>query len=118
MPDPESFVVPYPCYFPLMESGDRLITVTVDGMPAVVFLTDKDLAERFCQEWSQGNHGKSTRLLQCAHQRALLETVREVSARTKTAGIEHVAIDPGGRYKCAYVPIRDFVAYVESLPME
>lgn len=50
-PGPDEFVIPYPCFFPLSEHGEGLITVTVDGMPAVVFLTDKDLAERFCQEW-------------------------------------------------------------------
>jgi hypothetical protein len=118
MPDPDAFVVPYPCYFPLTESGDRLITVTVDGMPAVVFLTDKNLAARFYREWSAGNSSKATKLLKCDDHAALLATIRRIAARTRAAGIRHLAIDPGGRYKCAYVAIQEFVAYVEGLPNE
>jgi hypothetical protein len=118
MSDTEAFVVPYPCYFPLREGGDRLIVVSVDGMPAVVVLTDKDLAERFCQEWSEGNSSKATKLLQCDDRAALLATIRRIDARTRAAGIRHLAIDPGGRYQCAYVTIREFVAYVEGLSTE
>jgi hypothetical protein len=115
MPDPETFLVPYPCYFPLTEGGDRLITVTVDDMPAVVFLTDMDLAAHFCQEWSTGNSSKTKKFLQFDDRTALLATIRQIDKRTSAAGIRHLAIDPGGRYQRAYVTIEDFLAYVEGL---
>lgn len=116
--DQNAFVVTYPCYFPLSADGERLITVIVDGLPAVVFLTDKDLANRFCKEWSSGNRGKGFKLLPCEDRAALLETLRRVETRTRNAGIQHVAIDPGGRYKCAYVAIRELFEYIEALPVE
>jgi hypothetical protein len=118
MPDPDEFVISYPCYFPLSDEGSRLITVTVDRLPAVVFLTDKALADRFGEEWSREHHGKPYKLIACDNPAMLLETARRVLVRTNAAGIKHVAVDPGGRFKCAYVAIKEFVEYVESLPTD
>jgi len=111
----DEFVLTYPCFVPTSKDGKQLLTVYVDDVPAIVFITDEDLLARFFRSRSEGNDKSVVSAIQFGDHNRLLDGMRSIEAQAIADGIEHVAIDPGGRFKCAYTTIREFVEYVEGL---
>jgi hypothetical protein len=111
----EEFVLTYPCFVPTSQDGKQLLTVYVDDVPAIVFITDADLLAKFFRTRSGRNDMAVVSAVRFNDRSLLLAGMRDIEAQAITNGIAHLAIDPGGRFKCAYTTIREFLEYVEGL---
>lgn len=113
MPDADRFEIPYPCFFPVTGHDERLVTITIDGTPAVVFFTDGRLANRFFEDPAFGLKKTGRSLIRCDNHAVLLGTARDIELRMAPAGVHNIAVNPmsGG---CGYVSVREFIEYLEK----
>lgn len=112
----DGFVVTYPCYIPLGIGGEGLLTVSVDGRAAIVYLSDEDLLSRFLQRIFPKQGRVKFGAIKCSDRSALLSALQMLQTAREESGVEHIVLDPPAGTNCTYTTIREFVEHVERIP--
>jgi hypothetical protein len=110
----DEFVINYPCYFPLSETGVH--SVKVGEVECVPILTDKDLVERFFRERFPNQREIEVITTTVTCKEGLLDVLRDIQQQRFQGKhkVEHFAFDPTGDFQCGYGTIGELIEHVEQ----